>query len=111
MAAEGSSANQEELAAGEVEQQQQERAPLTAEERRRNVERVRTVELMLGSMEQRLVSLAYELARELRQTHELRDELRDIFGMEKLPAVAPAFEKVEPPETVAKAKAKAKGKS
>jgi predicted metal-dependent phosphoesterase TrpH len=94
-----------------ADEQEQPAVPLTAEQRRHNVERVRNVERMLGSMEQRLTSLAYETVRELRQAHELRDELRDIFGMEPLPPVAPLFEKVEPPETVAKTKARGRAKA
>lgn len=66
---------------------------LTAAERERNVQRMRDAERRLGEIEQRLAHHAYETARLLRDVRHERGEIRAVFGMTELPALAPAFTK------------------
>lgn len=73
-------------------EQPEERTPLTADERRRNVERVKAIEGRLEMVERRFGEMVLAGAGALRELHSMRVELRDVFGMEPLPPLAPLYE-------------------
>lgn len=67
------------------------RAPLTKAQREHNVERMRRVEADLGQAETDLAHAVFSAVRVHREVRRLREELRDVFGMEPLGPPAPLY--------------------
>lgn len=72
-------------------------AELTAEERRRNVQRVEDVEKNLDQIERMALALVYQSALIMRRINEQRGVLREVFGKEppeELPPLTVAAERL-----------------
>jgi hypothetical protein len=65
--------------------------PPTAEQRARNVERMRRLEVELGEAQATLGVAVYEAVRVYRALHDGREALREVFGMEPLGDMAPLY--------------------
>lgn len=65
---------------------------LTPAQRKRNVERVKDIERQLGLVELDFSEMVYTGAKAIRRLHGMREELRDVFGMEPLAELAPLYD-------------------
>lgn len=66
-----------------------EQRQLSAEERRANVQRMHDMEGRLGELENLGMNVCLEAARLTRRVHDMRDDLREIFGLQPLGTLPP----------------------